>query len=207
VFFGHLGQHPRTDLRGGPCKTHGEGAKHSPGQSPIRRSTHKKPPAGVRLPAKQLDYLPSPPASPPRTADPPAAAESPGLEIVLPPPGYCPPAQRPPPRGGSAPAPGRTSYNPTRACSFLRPTLSDWCLPIEFEQTLQYADLDLPSEGNLFTPHEEDDAELPSRFDRKAFLKLTLKKAYTILAHLGEPFVCRLISNCTRRRQLQPRKN
>jgi hypothetical protein len=27
--------------------------------------------------------------------------------------------------------------------------------------------------------------ERPSRFDRKAFLKLTLKKAYTILAHLG----------------------
>ena len=32
---------------------------------------------------------------------------------------------------------------------------------------------------------EEDGAELPSRFDKKAFLKLTLKKAYTILAHLG----------------------
>ena len=147
-------------------KLMGKALNTGPGQSPIRRLTHKKPPASDRLPAKQLDY---PPASPPRTADPPAAAERPGPEGVPPPPGYYPPAQRPPPRGGNAPAPDRT-YNTIRTRSFSRPTLSDWCLPIEFEQTLQYANLDLPSKAYLFTPREEDDAGLPSRFDRNAFL-------------------------------------
>jgi len=57
--------------------------------------------------------------------------------------------------------------------------LSRWSLPIEFEQALQYAD------AALFVPPDDDDAAIPTRFDRKSFLQLSLKKAYTVLSHLG----------------------
>jgi len=63
--------------------------------------------------------------------------------------------------------------------------LSRWSLPIEFEQALQYADAALPADAYLFVPPDDDDAAIPTRFDRKSFLQLLLKKAYTVLSHLG----------------------
>jgi hypothetical protein len=63
--------------------------------------------------------------------------------------------------------------------------LSRWSLPIEFEQALQYANAALPADAYLFVPPDNDDAAIPTRFDRKSFLQLSLKKAYTVLSHLG----------------------
>jgi len=63
--------------------------------------------------------------------------------------------------------------------------LSRWSLPIEFEQALQYADAALPADAYLLVPPDDDDAAIPTRFDRKSFLQLSLKKAYTVLSHLG----------------------
>ena len=64
--------------------------------------------------------------------------------------------------------------------------LSRWSLPIEVEQALQYANAALPADAYLFVPpDDDDDAAIPTRFYRKSFLQLSLKKAYTVLSHLG----------------------
>ena len=44
--------------------------------------------------------------------------------------------------------------------------LSRWSLPIEFEQALQYADAALQPDAYLFVPPDDDDAAIPTRFDR-----------------------------------------
>ena len=62
--------------------------------------------------------------------------------------------------------------------------LSRWSLPIEFEQALKYADAALPADAYLFVP-PDDDAAILTRIDRKSFLLLSLKKAYTVLSNLG----------------------
>ena len=59
--------------------------------------------------------------------------------------------------------------------------LSRWSLPIEFEQALQYADAALPPDAYLFVPPDDDNAAIPTRFDRKRLLQLSLKKAYAAL--------------------------
>jgi hypothetical protein len=64
------------------------------------------------------------------------------------------------------------------------PILSRWSLPIEFEQALQYANAALPADAYLFVL-PDDDAAIPKRFNRKSFLQLWLKEAYTVLSHLG----------------------
>jgi len=60
-----------------------------------------------------------------------------------------------------------------------------WSLPIEFEQALQYANTALPADAYLFVAPDDDNAAIPTRFNQKSFLQLSLKKAYTVLSHLG----------------------
>jgi len=164
---GTPGAHPlnSADTRGlssadALAKLMGKALVTSPGKSPNRRSSQRKASSKGKAPAKALSFA-SPPLSPPRAATSPSG-KSEEAQIVPPPPGY-----RPPPR-----IPASTlarTFNPTQARSAQHPMLSRWSLPIEFEQALQYADAALPADAYLFVPPDDDDAAIPTRFDRKEF--------------------------------------